>query len=1053
MFKRILYFCVSAAVLAHAVAARAINNTSLQWETIATPHFQVHYHQGAEWTAQQVARIAEEVNGPITALYDYEPDYPVHFIIRDTDDYANGAAFFYENKVEIWATNLEFGFRGTSDWIRNVVTHEYTHIISIQAGTRLPQRIPAIYFQLISFEEEKRSDVLQGYPQNLVTFPFSGVMMPPWFAEGVAQYQTDEVRYDCWDTHRDMILRAAVLEDKMLTYDAMGFFGKNGMQAEQVYDHGYGLVRFIADTYGADAIAKTTDGLTALHRYNMDGALEAATGKDGQQLYNEWKASMEKRYAAQTAPVRANQRSGSIIAEGAYMTIAPAISPDGKTVTYLSNVGTDYSTTSMMSKSIDGKGEAKSLAGAVSSPPEYSRDGKRIVYSRKVPADKYGSQLNDLFIYDVEKEKEERITKKSRAADPSFSPDGRRIVSIVNNDGTHRIVVTDDKGENPESIFERTNGVQIYNPRFSPDGSRIVFGIFEGATRDIATIAPDGSDFRYVLNTENDERNARWTSDSTIVFVSDRTGIFNVHSLELGSGVVEQHTNVLGGAFQPDVSPDGTVLVFTSYGGDGYRVSRVNYTLDPITTLDRLNYATRAADPYDECTDVRANAVARHEEGADLALAGGASSADAAAAKPDVAAEPGSGDGDGSAKLASSKYKSAWTPFQFYPRLVIWDRTFRIGAAVSSFEILDKNNLFFGGSYGTDKEFDGFVSLEIRNLVPTLFAEGIYVREKTTDAASDTINTSPTFQHSFNFDLRYDLWAADMGVKLEFSDPYSLSYQNVVSLYWSHEEYSVNIKGVEFDEAGAVVSPFDGGWKYYVGNQANLRWQYSKVKSTVDRDINPLGGRAVTLHYMAAFDDLFENGEFEYGFRPVFTKNQYNQYSVDWREFIGLPWLGHSMRLRLYGAVIDNYVDSFFWVYMGGRDGIRGYNYYSIGGRKGAVASVTYRFPILQNIDKQFLSFYMRDVYGSVFYETAAGWDGLPRDKRDFREALWKDSVGWELRFSLGAYYVFPTAVSIVGAYAFDETGFLDTGFGINRLVIQEPGWTYYLTVGFNFQL
>jgi hypothetical protein len=93
---------------------------------------------------------------------------------------------------------------------------------------------------------------------------------------------------------------------------------------------------------------------------------------------------------------------------------------------------------------------------------------------------------------------------------------------------------------------------------------------------------------------------------------------------------------------------------------------------------------------------------------------------------------------------------------------------------------------------------------------------------------------------------------------------------------------------------------------------------------------------------------------------------------------------------------------------------------------------------------------YFRDAYGSVFYETAAAWGGLPRFPG---EKLWKDAVGWELRFSLGAYYVFPTAVSIVGAYAFDPTFFIDPGFGLTRPVTQEPGWTYYLTVGFGFEI
>ncbi len=1045
MRTRFLQFILLAVVLVFAGRAAAYNNTSLKWQTIKTPHFEIHYHQGAEWTAEQVAKIVEEINGPITGLYQYEPDYPVHFIIRDTHDYANGAAYFYENKVEIWATNLEFGFRGTTDWLRNVVTHEYTHIISIQAGTRMPKRFPAAYFQLISFEDEKRSDVLQGYPKDIVTFPFSGIMMPPWFAEGVAQYMSPSVDYDCWDAHRDMILRSAVLEDKMLTYDQMGFFGKNGLQSEQVYDHGYGLVSYIASAYGPDAIRQITQGLKTIYHLNMNGALKAGTGKTGKELYGEWRAHLQTRYNAQTAPIRENELAGEVVASGGYMTVGPALSPDGQKVAYLSNAGSDYSGTGLFIKSL-GEKRAKSLQGGVSSPPQFSRDGQTLVYSKKDKVDRYGSTLNDLYTYDIDRKKEKRLTKASRAAHPDFSPDGGQIVAVVNSDGTHRMVLMDSDGKNQRVLFERAKGTQIYYPHFSPDGQRILFGIFEGATRDLAVVSADGSGFTYVLQTQNDERDARWLSDNRIVFASDRTGIFNIYELDLDTGWVAQRSNVIGGAFLPDVSSDGSVIVYTSYAGEGYSVSQLDGTSDPVQTLDRVAYGQRAAGEFDECENLRNNALARQKSEARLGFA----SDDPGAAPGQIGATADSSSSS-AGDFSHQKYKSAYTPFQFYPRFVVWDGTFRLGLAVSSFEILDKQSMFFGGSYGTNKEFDGFVSYEIRNFYPTLFFEGLYVRERTTDTGFDDEPASPSYQHSFAFDLRYDLWIADMGLRFELNERYSFSHQNEISLYWSHAEYSVNIAGEEFDEDGDLVTPFNGGWKYYVGNQANLKWTYRTIRPAVDAGINPHHGRQVSLWYMRAWDDLFEAGsEFAYGFRPIFTANNYNQYTLDWREFVGLPWFRHSLRVRLYGSVIDQDVDSFFWVYMGGRDGIRGYNYYSIGGRKGAVASVTYRFPIIRSIDRQLLSMYFRDVYGSVFYEAAAAWGGLPRFPG---ENLWKDSAGFELRFSLGAYYVFPTAVSIVGAYAFDPTFFIDPGFGLIRPVTQEPGWTYYLTVGFGFEI
>ena len=108
------------------------NHPELEWSTFETEHYFVHFHQGTQRTAELVGKIAEDIYIPVTKLYDYEPSGKIHFIIKDTDDYSNGAAYFFDNKIEIWAQNLDYIMRGTKNWLRDVVTHEFVHMISIQ---------------------------------------------------------------------------------------------------------------------------------------------------------------------------------------------------------------------------------------------------------------------------------------------------------------------------------------------------------------------------------------------------------------------------------------------------------------------------------------------------------------------------------------------------------------------------------------------------------------------------------------------------------------------------------------------------------------------------------------------------------------------------------------------------------------------------------------------------------------------------------------------------------------------------------------------------------
>jgi hypothetical protein len=132
------------------------NHPELNWKTIETEHFLIHYHEETYRSAHEAAVVSEKIYEPITAFYEFEPDSKTHIIIQDTDDIANGAAYYYDNKIIIWALPLDYDLRGSHRWLNNVITHEFTHIIQIGAAMKYSRRFPASFFQLMSYEDEKR---------------------------------------------------------------------------------------------------------------------------------------------------------------------------------------------------------------------------------------------------------------------------------------------------------------------------------------------------------------------------------------------------------------------------------------------------------------------------------------------------------------------------------------------------------------------------------------------------------------------------------------------------------------------------------------------------------------------------------------------------------------------------------------------------------------------------------------------------------------------------------------------------------------------------------
>ena len=103
------------------------NHPEFNWSTIETEHFKVHFHDETESTAREAATVAEEVYDKITMMYDFEPKEKTHLVLTDPDDISNGAAYYYDNKIVIYSSPLDFALRGSHRWLQNVITHEFVH--------------------------------------------------------------------------------------------------------------------------------------------------------------------------------------------------------------------------------------------------------------------------------------------------------------------------------------------------------------------------------------------------------------------------------------------------------------------------------------------------------------------------------------------------------------------------------------------------------------------------------------------------------------------------------------------------------------------------------------------------------------------------------------------------------------------------------------------------------------------------------------------------------------------------------------------------------------
>jgi len=565
--KKILLVC--SLLLFFSTNALAKYDPAFIWTTLETPHFFIHFHQGEQETALRTAVLAEDIHARLAPRIKWTPKDKTHFVLVDAEDEANGSSNpFPYNHVVLYLTppigQHGLGTTTYDDWLRMLITHEYTHVLQ---GDMVTGGLGWAFQTLFG------------------RYYFPNELQPIWLIEGLAVYEETELTQGGRGRSpgSDMILRMAVLDERFPTLGSMAAFPDTWPAGEVPYLFGGAFNRYIAEKYGRDKLADI--GLVYSGRgfpFLVESTANRVLKKEYSDLWDEWRNELTLRYTRVRDEVRAKGLSVSLdLTSRGYQNSDPAFSPDGARIAYVVENADEFPGIYLMNA--DGTNDHKLVENTFSSGASgrsiaWSPDGTRIYYS-KIEVFRNTDYYNDLYYYDLTTNKEVRITEGLRARDPFPSPDGTTLLFVTNRAGRSRIAtlaLSSDRSGTAREIDVRYltgDGPNQYeSPRFSPDGSRISVGVWQpGGFKDIWILDGDGKTVEEVTHDRAIEGSPVWSPDSRVLyFSSDRTGIFNLFAYELQTRKVQQITNVLGGAFTPAVSPDGKALVFSSYSSRGF---------------------------------------------------------------------------------------------------------------------------------------------------------------------------------------------------------------------------------------------------------------------------------------------------------------------------------------------------------------------------------------------------------------------------------------------------------------------------------------------------
>ena len=569
MSKRLFLLLILTTLSAHSTISLSAltQDPVLHWRTLNTKHFEIHFHDNEAKIAREVGDIAERVHTKLSQKYHWSPKNRTQVILSDRFDYSNGSATpFPRNEMRLIVTppNGASVIGDYDNWLELLITHEYTHIVHLDKADGLPYGLRNLLGRFL--------------------FLFPNILQPAWFIEGLATYEETDGTIGVGrgqNTYFRMLMRLEVengIKPLRQVNQPLVSWPMNTTR----YLYGVYFFQFIVERYGPDKVTELVEQYSDnLLPFAINSNAKRVLGKELTPLWTEFSEYLKNKFSPEIDNIRQNsETSGDRLTQAGYFTGESRLSPNGD-VYFLQN---DMESEPRLKVIKNGEIQPKTVADVHGSYFDFHPQAGILTAELDLVANT--NVFSDLYHIDPANGVKTQLTRGARYLYASWNPDGTKIIAVQNQGGEYALHLLDNTGKQIATLWQGDDNSVLGPPSWSPDGSQIVISRWRANTHwNIETFSINNRYWKKITYDRNIQNTPRFTADGqSIIFSADYGGVFNIHKLNINTGQTTTLTNVVGGAFSPNLDPAGRGLFYMGANANGFDLYHLSSPLNTVVT-------------------------------------------------------------------------------------------------------------------------------------------------------------------------------------------------------------------------------------------------------------------------------------------------------------------------------------------------------------------------------------------------------------------------------------------------------------------------------------